>query len=136
MKWDLPTILIVAGLVIAAIDIITIGYLFPFAIALFFTCVVGLFVKDYVLLSIVFTIQTVIYYALFIIWNRKQKVVLEEEKVGFVKRKEGNYYIVEFPTGYKGDIEWKAVSDYQLKIGDRVKVKGIDGNILIVVPAD
>ncbi len=132
---SLPTILMITALIIAIIDISTTGYLFPFSIALFFTGVLSLYVKSYTILSLFFGIQVIFYYILFIIWNKKFKVKIEEEKEGFVKRKEDGYYIVDFPTGFKGEVRWKAISDTPLEIGDKVKVKKIDGNLLIVEKA-
>jgi len=129
---DISIILMVLGFIIAVIDIQASGYLFPFAMALFFTGVISLFIKSKMLLYILFGIQVILYYGLFILWVKKYKVKIDEEKIGYVKRIENGFYIVDFPTGYKGEIQWKAISDQPLEIGDKVKVKDIDGNILIV----
>jgi membrane protein implicated in regulation of membrane protease activity len=125
----------ITALIIAVVDISTTGYFFPFAIALFFTGVLSIYVKSPTFLYIFFGIQVVLYYAFFILWNKKFKVKLDEEKEGFVKKKENGFYIIDFPTGFKGEVRWKAISETPLDIGDRVKVKKIDGNILIVEKA-
>ncbi len=132
LNLSLSEILIFLGLFIAVVDIFTTGYIFPFAIALFFTGVVSIFIQSITLLTFIFTFQLVFYYYLFFKFIKKQRTKIDEEKIGFVKRKENNYYIVDFPTGFKGEIQWKAISKESLEIGDRVKVKSIDGNILIV----
>ncbi len=132
LNLSLSEILIFLGLFIAVVDIFTTGYIFPFAIALFFTGVISIFIQSTTLLTVIFTFQLVFYYYLFFKFIKKQKTKIDEEKIGFVKRKENNYYIVDFPTGFKGEIQWKAISKEDLGIGDKVKVKSIDGNILIV----
>ncbi len=132
LNLSLSEVLIFLGLFIAVVDIFTTGYIFPFAIALFFTGVISIFFQSKTLLTVIFTIQLVFYYYLFFKFIKKQKTEIDEEKIGFVKRKENNYYIVDFPTGFKGEIQWKAISKEDLGIGDKVKVKSIDGNILIV----
>ncbi|NPA03308.1 MAG: hypothetical protein GXO61_00440 [Epsilonproteobacteria bacterium] len=129
---SLSTSLMVGGLLLAAIDIFTTGYLFPLAIALFFTGLVSLWVSSKTFLYLFFGGQVVLYYALFIVWNKRWSVKIEEEKIGFVKRKDGEFYVIDFPTGYKGEVRWKALSQTPLDIGDKVKVVKIDGNILIV----
>ncbi|RUM58505.1 MAG: hypothetical protein DSY59_03860 [Persephonella sp.] len=132
LNLSLSEILIFLGLFIAVVDIFTTGYIFPFAIALFFTGVISIFIQSTTLLTVIFTFQLILYYYLFFKFIKKQKTEIDEEKIGFVKRKENNYYIVDFPTGFKGEIQWKAISKEDLGIGDKVKVKSIDGNILIV----
>ena len=132
MEINLSEILIFLGLFIAVVDIFTTGYIFPFAIALFFTGVISIFTQSITFLTVIFTSQLVLYYYLFFRFIKKQKAKIDEEKVGFVKRKENEYYIVDFPTGFKGEIQWKAISKENLEIGDKVKVISIDGNILIV----
>ena len=127
-----PYILIFLGLLIAIIDIFTTGYIFPFAIALFFTGLVALFINSLTILSIVFTVLLIIFYYIFFVYIKKEKNKIDEEKIGFVKRIEDGYYIVDFPTGFKGEIQWKAISQTKLDIGDKVKPVSIDGNILIV----
>jgi len=62
MDFNLTTVLLVLGLVIAVIDIFTTGYIFPFAIAIFFTGVISYWVKNINILLIVFSIQVIIYY--------------------------------------------------------------------------
>ena len=69
---------------------------------------------------------------MFFKYIKKEKNRIDEEKIGFVKRKDGDYYVVDFPTGFKGEIQWKAISKNKLDVGDKVKVVSIDGNILIV----
>jgi len=132
LNLTLSEVLIFLGLFIAVIDIFTTGYIFPFAIALFFTGIISIFIQSITFLTVIFTFQLVFYYYLFFKFIKKQKAKIDEEKIGFVKRKENNYYIVDFPTGFKGEIQWKAISKENLEIGDKVKVKSIDGNILIV----
>ena len=132
MDFNLTTVLLVLGLVIAVIDIFTTGYIFPFAMAIFFTGVISYWVKNINILLIVFSIQVIIYYYIFFKFIRKYKAKIDEDKIGYVKRKQDGFYIVDFPTGFKGEVQWKAISDNNLDIGDKVKVKKIDGNILIV----
>ena len=132
LNLTLSEVLIFLGLFIAVIDIFTTGYIFPFAIALFFTGIISIFIQSMTFLTVIFTFQLVFYYYLFFKFIKKQRAKIDEEKIGFVKRKENNYYIVDFPTGFKGEIQWKAISKEDLEIGDKVKVKSIDGNILIV----
>lgn len=132
LNLTLSEVLIFLGLFIAVIDIFTTGYIFPFAIALFFTGIISIFIQSITFLTVIFTFQLVFYYYLFFKFIKKQRAKIDEEKIGFVKRKENNYYIVDFPTGFKGEIQWKAISKENLEIGDKVKVKSIDGNILIV----
>ena len=132
MEFNLSEILIFLGLFIAIIDIFTTGYIFPFAIAVFFTGVISLFIKSIPVLSIIFTILLVFFYYLFFKFIKKYKSNIDEEKIGYIKKKEGEFYIVDFPTGFKGEIQWKAISNDNLEIGDKVIVKSIDGNILIV----
>lgn len=132
LNFSLSEILIFLGLLIAIIDIFTTGYIFPFAIAVFLTGVISIYINSITVLSIIFTILVVFFYYLFFKYIKKYKTSIDEKKIGYVKRKEGNFYIVDFPTGFKGEIQWKAISEDNLEIGDKVEVKSIDGNILIV----
>jgi len=128
----LSTTLMLSGLILAAIDIFTTSYLFPLALALFFTGIASLYTTSSIFLYLFFGIQVVLYYALFLWWNRHWGRKIEEEKIGFVKGREGEFYLIDFPTGYKGEVRWKALSSTSLEVGDKVRVKKIDGNILIV----
>ncbi|RMA97739.1 NfeD family protein [Hydrogenothermus marinus] len=128
-------LLVVIGFIVIISDIfITGGILFPIGVAIILTGFTAYFIKNLILLSLFFSFYVILGYLILFIYNKKLKnAKLFEYKEGIVQVKlENNKYLVMFPTGFRGETIWEAYSDEDLKVGDKVKIKKIDGNVLIV----
>ena len=131
----LPYFMLITGVVVLIADLFATGGLFlPFGISFILTGVVAFFTYDIFYLSGSFVFFSILFYGVLFLYNKMIKnPQLHEIKEGIVQDTVGDSrYVVMFPTGFRGETVWEAYSDEELKIGDKVRIKGMDGNVLIV----
>ena len=135
MKNLITIILIIAGFLVIIIDLpLTGGFFLPIGIALLITGGVSIVTTNIVILSIIFIVSSTAGYIVFWIYSKKTKEgELFKHKKGIIQKKlKNNRYVVLFPTGFRGETIWEAYSEEELKSGDKVEIKDIDGNTLII----
>jgi len=130
-----PYFILIVGVAVLILDIFITGGLFlPFGLSFIFTGVLAFFTTDIFYLSASFVFFLALFYGLLFLYNKMMKnPQLYENKEGIVQDSLGdNRYVVIFPTGFRGETVWEVYSEDKLKAGDKIRIKDINGNVLIV----